>query len=190
MSWEHLCIYLSLSWVGLCPLKARSVFCPEGVERGTWSLQSHGGRQRVVLSDLSGSWAFPYIRGASWVSVNSFSFPGSPCVMCVQGRCSCFAGPCAGGLCMCCPSPAALGGVCGCCSPCSAPTPSSVCVSPVNQTLPALGSTVTTGAELCTPAPLSPAPFAFLVSTSLPILSKGKKQTKLPANHPFLGGTH
>lgn len=31
MSWEHLCIYLSLSWVGLCPLKALSVFVLRGL---------------------------------------------------------------------------------------------------------------------------------------------------------------
>lgn len=80
-----------------------------------------------------------------------------------------------------------LGGVCGCCSPCSAPRPFSFCVSPVNQTLQALGSTVTQEQGVLEQSsavlPLSPAPFAFLVSLS-PV--QGKKTS---ANHPFWGHT-
>lgn len=154
--------------------------CPEGAERGTLSLQSSGGRQRVVLSVPCDSWAFPYIRGGSWVSVNSFSFPGPLCDVCpgkmllfcwslCRGSVHVLTEPCSSG---------GAGGVCGCCSPCSAPRPSSFCVSPVNQTLQALGSTVTQEQGVLEQSsavlPLSPAPFAFLVSTSLPVLSKGK----------------
>lgn len=67
-----------------------------------------------------------------------------------------------------------------------------LCVSPINKTLQALGSTVTqeqgvSGAELCSPAPLSPAPLAFLLSTSLQILSKGQKTS---CKSPVFGGTH
>lgn len=132
--------------------------CPEGAERGTSSLQSSAGRQRVVLSDPCDSWAFPYIRGGSWVAVNSFSFIHAPVLLVlVQGVCAC--------------ADQALqlwgelGGVCGCCSPCSAPRPFSFCVSPVNQTLQALGSTVTQEQGFLEQSsavlPLSPAPLCL-----------------------------
>lgn len=78
VSREHLCIYFVIQLGGSLSAEGSGCVCPEGAECGTVSLQSTGGRQRVVLSDPGGSWAFPYLRGGSWVSVNSCSFPGSP----------------------------------------------------------------------------------------------------------------
>lgn len=72
-------VYLFVTQLGgSLPSEGSECVCPEGAERGTLSLQSSAGRQRLVLSDPCDSWAFPYIRGGSWVAVNSFSFPGSP----------------------------------------------------------------------------------------------------------------
>lgn len=49
MSWQHLYIYFSFSWVGFSTEGSEYV-CPKGAESGR-SLQSGGGRCRVVLSD-------------------------------------------------------------------------------------------------------------------------------------------
>lgn len=71
------------------------------------------------------------------------------------------------------------GELCGCCSPCSAPRPSSFCVSPVNKTLQALGSTVTweqgvleQSSAVLPPSPQLPWPFCC------PPVSKSSRREK------------
>lgn len=106
VSWEHLCIYFSFSWVVYFLLKARSMFDQRGlgVEHLCKVVVRGGGLSCLTLVILG---IFPMSEEA--VGYFLFFIFWIPCVMCTGNMLLCFGSPCARGLCMGGPSPAAMG---------------------------------------------------------------------------------
>lgn len=79
MSWEHLCIYFSFSWVRFCPLKARSVFVQSGLSVELCLSKAVVGGRGLSCLTLVILGLFPASEEAlGYLLMNSFSFPGSP----------------------------------------------------------------------------------------------------------------
>lgn len=170
MSWEHLCIYLSFSWVGLCLLKARSLFVLRGLSVELCLCKAVVGGRGLSCLTLVILGLFPVPEKTCGYLLIPVRFQGPLCAVC-PGNVLLFCWSLCRGSVHVLTEPCSPGGAGGCLWV-LLPLLSSLSVSPVNQTLQALGSTVTQEQGVL---PLSPAPLAFLLFSSLQILSKGKK---------------